>query len=174
MIDALIPFLLSLLDRASLTTGLSAQHSKALCVSRFLGRCCISILGLSLAPVFAQSKGKKQDCEIIPLLPKAPVLAGGLAATCTGFYLSIYFPPFFIWLSAVDIWSLNLAVTPQNFRKKEGEKDRTLILNPSSKPLQETLSFSSFLLNQNSRACHIVELDGAVFLLLAVPSPLNL
>ena len=57
MIDVIISFLLSLLDRALPTTGLSAQQSKALGVLVLLGDASFFLFGVVLSPVFGQSKG---------------------------------------------------------------------------------------------------------------------
>lgn len=83
MIDALIPFL-SLLDRAFLTTGLSAQQG--IRRSRSLGDALFSswAFHLRLSPDKARKSNK--TAKLFPLLHTA--------AACIGFYLSIYFLSF--------------------------------------------------------------------------------
>ena len=116
----------SLLDSAFLTTGLSAQHSTARHFAfSFSWRCIIFFLGLLLAPVFGQSKGKKQDCEIIPLLHNLRITRR--TRRSMHWLLSVHLLPFFhFWLSAVDIWSLTLAMTPKLSQERGREKDRNI------------------------------------------------
>jgi hypothetical protein len=102
--------------------------------SRSLARCCISILGPSLAPVSGQSKGKETR-----LRNYSPVahLSYPRRTRCNMhlaffFYLSIYFLPFCA-SSVVDIWSLTLVqYPPPLFARKDERKtgQDTLILNP--------------------------------------------
>ena len=132
----------SLSSGSCLTTGPSAQHSKALGVLVLLGDAAF----LSWAFPYAclrTKQWKEQDCEIIPLLHNNFRTPEDLLQHALAFYLSIYFLSFFR-LSVVDIGLLFGAFT---FARKQ---DRTLILN-RCKPLQKL--FLSFVLRQSNISC---------------------
>lgn len=136
---------LSLSSASCLNTGLSAQHSKTLGVFVLLGDAAFLSWAFSLAPASGQSKGKKQDCEIIPLLHNLCILRG-FAATCIWLLIC----PFTSFLSccAVDIGLLLLVCKPTTLSQERmrERQDRTLILNPLRNLYRELFSSFSYLI----------------------------
>lgn len=124
MIDVIISFLLSFLDRALPTTGLSAQQSKALGVlvlywamHHFLS------LAFPLRLSSDKAREKNKTAKLFPLLHTSLTWEDSLQHALA-FYLSIYFIPF--WFRVVDIGLLTLE--PSTFARKKGGS-KTLILD---------------------------------------------
>lgn len=122
----LYSFLLPFLDRALLTTGLSAQQSKALGILLlFWAMHHLSSLAFPLRLSSDKAREKNKTAKLFPLL-HTPVPAEGSLQYALAFFI---YPStsFLFWLRVVDIWSLTLE--PSTFARKKGGS-KTLILNP--------------------------------------------
>ena len=127
MIDVIISFLLSLLDRALPTTGLSAQQSKALGVLVLLGDASFFLFGISSRLSSNKARDQNKTAKLFP--PVAHLRTrGGLVAICIVlfFFLPVHLLHSFL-APRCSYWSLTLE--PPTFARKKGGS-KTLILNP--------------------------------------------
>ena len=131
-----LSFEISSLDRALLTTGLSAQQSKALGRSRsLLGDASFSSWVYSLRPSSDKARERTRLRNYSPVA-YPPYPEDSLQLALAFVYLSIYSVPSF-WLRICRYRSLTLEIPPTFARKKGGSKN--IILNPLC-ILPETLS----------------------------------